>query len=327
MNFNLVKEVLEANGRIKEHIRETPLEYSPFLSQLGNCQVFLKLENWQITGSFKIRGAMNKLFSLDDIEKEKGVITASSGNHGAAFAYLVKNFGYKGKIVLPENAAQTKIESLKWYGVDLLFFGDDCVKAEGHAKKRALESGCYFISPYNDSKIIGGQGTIGIEIKNQMTARETEGKIDFILIPVGGGGLIAGIAGYLKSVENKIKIIGCQPKNSAVMFESLKAGKILDIKSEPTLSDGTAGGIEPGALTFDLCKKYVDDFFLLSEIEIREAIKLILTKHYMLIEGAAALSVAAFIKHKKMFQNKTVILIISGAKIGLKNLQSVLDVR
>jgi threonine dehydratase len=327
LSANLNKEVLEAFERIKKYIRETPLEYSPFLSQLGDCNVFLKLENLQITGSFKLRGAMNKLFSLDESEKQNRVITASSGNHAAAFAYLLKKFGYQGKIVLPENVAPTKIESLKWYGIDLLFFGDDCVKAEEYAKKQAVEKGWLFISPYNDSKIIQGQGTIGFEIKNQLRTWEKELQADCILVPVGGGGLISGIAGYLKSDTTKIEVIGCQPQNSAVMFESLKAGKILDIKSKPTISDGTAGGVENGSLTFELCQKYVDDFILLSEDEIIEAIRLILSKHYMLIEGAAALSVAAFIKHKKKFKNKSVVLVISGARIGLQNLRSVLEDR
>ena len=325
LSINLVKEVLEAFERINKFIRETPLEYSPLLSQLGDCNVFLKLENLQITGSFKLRGAMNKLFSLDEFKKQNRVITASSGNHAAAFAYLVDKFGYQGKIILPENVAPTKIESLKQYLIDLHFFGDDCVKAEEYAKKQAAENGWLFISPYNDPKIIGGQGTIGIEIKNQMRAWEKESQADCILVPVGGGGLISGIAGYLKSDTTKIEIIGCQPQNSAVMYESLKAGKILDINSKPTISDGTAGGIENRSLTFELCQKYVDDFILLSENEIIEAIRLILSKHYILIEGAAALSVAAFIKHKKRFKNKSVVLVISGARIGLQTLKSVLD--
>ncbi len=311
------KEVIEAEQRIRQYIRETPLEFSPYLSQIGNCQVYLKLENIQLTGSFKLRGAMNKYLSLRNEMINKGIITASSGNHGAAVAYLLNKFGGSGTIYLPENSSPVKIELLRLYGANLEFYGDDCIKSELMAKETALKNDQVFISPYNDLKIIGGQGTIGIELSRQID------RMDAVLVPVGGGGLISGIAGYLKSVNPDIEIIGCQPQNSAVMYESIKAGRILEMESKPTISDGTAGGIEPGSITFDICNQYVDNYLLVTEDEIKAAIRLTIEKHFLLIEGAAALSVACFIKARERFRNKNVVLILSGSKISLDKLKQI----
>jgi threonine dehydratase len=247
------RETLIAEEKIRKYIRETPVEHSLFLSQLGSCNVYLKCENLQLTGSFKLRGALNKLLSFSKEELERGLMTASSGNHGAAFAWLMKRFNLKGTIILPET-----------------------------------------IPPYNDPQIIGGQGTAGIELIKQIPG------VDCVIVPVGGGGLIAGIAGYLKSENLDIEIIGCQPENSAVMYQSIKAGKILDLESK-------------------------DDFVLLTEDEIISALKLILEKHYLLVEGAAALSVAAFIKQIARFEGKNVVLVLSGSKISLEILKKILS--
>lgn len=312
------KEVSEAERRIRQYIRETPLEYSPYLSHLGDCEVYLKLENLQLTGSFKLRGTMNKLLSLTKEEKERLVITASSGNHGAAFAYALKKLGLKGTIYLPESASAAKISTLREHGADLKFYGADCVETEAFARETARDNDLTYIPPYNDLKIIGGQGTVGIELRRQTA------KTDVVFVPVGGGGLISGIAGYLKSLDKSIEIIGCQPEHSPVMYESIKAGKIIEMESKPTLSDGSAGGIEPGSITFDICKTHVNDFILISEEEIKNAIKLILTKNFLLIEGSAALSVASFLKRKERFKKRTVILIITGSRIGLDQLKEIL---
>jgi threonine dehydratase len=245
-------------------------------------------------------------------------MTASSGNHGAAFSWALKKFGLKGSIVLPEITAPTKIDSLLLYGAEILKHGDDCIKAERFGRQAAEKQGLTYIPPYNDPRIVGGQGTIGIELMRQVP------KIDCVLVPVGGGGLIAGIAGYLKSEVQDIEIIGCQPENSAVMHESIKAGKILDLESKPTISDGSAGGIEQDSITFRMCQDLVDDFILLTEDEIINALKLILEKHHMLVEGSGVLSVAAFIKQKTRFQGKNVVLILSGSKISLDTLRQIL---
>lgn len=317
--MDVKSEVLTAEKRIREHILETPVDYSPVLSRMGNCRVFLKLENVQISGSFKLRGAVNKYLSLSTEDRNGYIVSASSGNHGAAFAYTLDKFGGKGVIYLPEIVSPTKLKALRMYQVDIKLHGDDGIKSEIFAKETALKNNQIFVSPYNDPQIIGGQGTVGIELMRQL---ET---IDAVFVPVGGGGLISGVAGYLKQIDGSISIIGCQPENSRVMYESLQAGRILDLESEPTISDGTAGGIEPGAITFDLCKKYVDDFVLATEDEIKHAIRFLLENHYLLVEGAAALQVAAFLKTIEQYAGKDVVLILSGKRIGLETLKSVLE--
>ena len=318
MAIDVKKEVLDAEKRIREHIRETPLELSPYLSQLVDAMVYLKLESNQITGSFKLRGALNKFLSLTTKQQKEEVITASSGNHAAAMAYTLHKFGGRGVIYLPENVSPAKVEALRPYGVELKFHGDDCIQSETLARETATNTDRVFISPYNDLKIIGGQGTIGIELLGRME------NLDAVLVPVGGGGLISGIAGYLKAVNQHIEIIGCQPQNSAVMHASIQAGKILELESKPTLADGTAGGLEPDAVTFDICKKFVDDFILVSESDIKNAIIFCIERHQLLIEGAAALSIAAFMKDRKRFAGKNVVLIISGKKISLEQLKKIL---
>jgi threonine dehydratase len=316
---DIEREALEAEKRIRSYVRETPVEFSSHLSKLGNCDVYLKLENIQLSGSFKFRGVTNKLLSLSQEDRKKGVVTASSGNHGTAFAQACHILDLRGTVYLPSYASPAKIEAISQFDVDLQSYGDDCgQETEVYARRVAEETGQVYISPYNDPKVIGGQGTIGIELERQLDS------IDSVFVCVGGGGLIGGIAGYLKAIDKTIQMIGCQPKNSAVMYESIKAGKIIEMESLPTLSDGSAGGIEPGAITFEVCRDYVDRFILVSEDEIKDAILFILEKHHMVIEGAAAVAVASFFKRKHQLSGKKVVLVISGAKISLETLKKIL---
>jgi len=317
--FNIADEVRAAEARIRPHIRETPLEPSPYLSRMVGGNVFLKLENLQITGSFKLRGAMNKFLSLKPEVRRRGIITASSGNHGAACVYLLNKFDCPGTIFLPENAAEVKIRSLRLYDPDLQFHGTDCIQAETQARHTARKLGKTFISPYNDYKVIAGQGTIAVEIHKSLP------HVDCVVAAVGGGGLISGISGYLKAERPAVHIIGCQPRNSCVMFESVRAGKILDLESQPSLSDATAGGIEKGSVTLDICRQYVDDFILLSEEEIRNGIRSVLEYHHLLVEGGAALTVAALSKSPGLFRDKTTVLVLSGARISLSALKTILN--
>ncbi|EHR78770.1 hypothetical protein OCC_10960 [Thermococcus litoralis DSM 5473] len=316
--IDIAKEVLEAEKRIGKHIRETPLEYSPFLSKKGDANVYLKLENFQVTGSFKIRGVLNKLLSLSEEEKRKGLVTASSGNHGVAFAYATSFLGLRGIVFLPENASPAKVQDIRQYSVEIRFYGNDVVKTEEFARKFAEKNGMIYVPPYNDPKIIGGQGTIALELERQLE------NIDVVLAPVGGGGLISGIAGYLKEKTKNIEVIGVQPENSAVMYHSIKEGKIVEMESKPTLADGTAGGVEKDSITFELCRRYVDDFVLVNENEIAKAIVLMLEKHHMLIEGAAALPVAAYLEELERFRGRNIVLVISGCRISLDTLRKVL---
>ncbi|MEM8890188.1 MAG: threonine/serine dehydratase [Bacteroidota bacterium] len=317
--MNILPDIQLANQRIDPYILRTPVEHSPYLSKMCEADVWLKLEHLQITGSFKLRGATNKVLSLSDTEKERGVITASTGNHGSAFAYIADKLNCKGSIYLPPSAAKTKVEMMRMYKVDLEFFGKDSVDAELEAKRVAEEEGRLFLSPYNDREIVAGQGTIGVELEEQVP------DLDSVLVPVGGGGLISGIAGYLKAQKPEVEVIGCQPANSAVMYESIKADEILDIESLPTLSDGTAGGMEPDSITFDMCKAWVDDYIVVSEEEIRAGLRFLLEKHYFMVEGAAALSVASLLQQKHRFKGKTVVLILCGRKLGLETLKEILS--
>ena len=317
----ILSEVLAAEGRIRSHVRETPLELSPYLSAEAEAEVYLKLESQQITGSFKLRGAMNKCLSLSKGDRSRPVVTASSGNHAVAVAYTLKEVGGTGIIYLPSTVSRAKVEALEPYGpygVELRFVGSDSVEGELEAKRVSREEGLLYISPYSDPQVIGGQGTIAVEIERQIE------RFDAVFVPVGGGGLISGIAGYFKARSPSVRIVGCQPQASRVMYESLAAGRILDIPSEPTLADGTAGGIDPDAITFPVCQRDVDEMVLVDEEEIAQAMRLAIEKHCMLIEGAAALSIASFRKTRSAYRGQTVVLVVSGKKVSLEILKTLL---
>ena len=315
---SIKKEVQLAEKRIRLHIRETILEHSLYLSQHGNANVYCKLENLQFTGSFKTRGAMNKVLSLTPEEQTRGVVTASTGNHGAAVAFSLNKLNASGIIFVPEIASPNKVEAIERLGAEVRYFGQDCVEAEAHARKYALENQMTYISPYNDLQVAAGQGTIGVELVRQLD------NIDAVFASLGGGGLISGIAGYLKPINPDVHIIGCSPENSQVMIQSVKAGKILDLPSLPTLSDGTAGGLESGAITFELCQALVDDYMTVTEDEIKESLRLFMQTHHMMIEGAAGVAIASYLKMKEQFKGKNVVIIICGANISLEILKSVL---
>ncbi|HHF7347363.1 TPA: threonine/serine dehydratase [Legionella feeleii] len=317
--FDIKNEILQAEKRIQTHVRETPLDYSVALSRMTNTNTYLKCENLQYTGSFKIRGAFNKLLSLNSSERQQGLVTASSGNHGAAVAFGLKKLHLPGMVFVPENIPSTKIENIRNYDAALEFYATDCMQTEMYARHYAEQHNMIYISPYNDPQIIAGQGTIAAELARQLDP------IDVVLVPIGGGGLIAGIAGYLKAVSAKTKIYGCLPKNSPVMAESIKAGQIIDLETRATLSDATAGGIEPDAITFELCEKLVDDYILVSEEEIKDAIITLIKTQHLLIEGAAAVALAALIKSAEQFHAKNVVVILSGGNISLEILRKLLD--
>jgi threonine dehydratase len=314
----ILSEVLAAEGRIRSHVRETPLEVSHYLSGQADAEVYLKLESHQWTGSFKLRGAMNKLLSLSREERLRPVVTASSGNHAGAVAYTLKELGGAGIIYLPSTVSRAKVEALEPYGCELRFVGSDSVEGELEAMRVAREEDLLYISPYSDPKVIGGQGTVGVEIERQLE------RFDAVFVPVGGGGLISGIAGYFKARRPSVRIVGCQPRASRVMYESLAAGRIVDAPSEPTLADGTAGGIAPDAITFPICQRDVDEMVLVSEEEIAEAMRIAIEKHSMLIEGAAALAIASFLQKRSSYRGVTVVLVVSGKRVSLDTLRKLL---
>jgi threonine dehydratase len=301
--------ILEAHARIAPHIRLTECRYSPVLSHAADAEVFLKLENQQLSGSFKLRGVMNRLLTLTPDEKGKRLVAASTGNHGAAFAHGVTQLGLEGLLFLPKTVTTKKLEAIKASGIPYELVGDDCVETENHAHAYAESNGFVWVSPYNDSAIVAGQGTIGPELFEQI-----EGP-DAVLTPVGGGGLIGGIAAYLKAVEPAIEITGCEPTASAVMAESVAAGRIVDIPSLPTLSDATAGGIEEGSITFELCRDHVDGWERVSEDEIAAAIRFLNDEENLVVEGGAVLPVAVMLRRPEALRGKKVGLVITGSKI------------
>ena len=312
-------DVLASYDRSKNYIRKTPLDHSPSLSELINGEVYLKLENIQKTGSFKFRGAISKITSLSSDQRNKGVVTASTGNHGAAVSLAMKILDVNGKIVVPKNIARNKLENIKKLGGIVEFYGKDCIESEFRAQEISKESGSAYISPYNDPDIVTGQGTIAVELDNQLN------DIDEVIVSVGGGGLISGIGGYLKQVQPKVQMVACSPKNSCVMYESLNAGRILDLPSKQTLSDGTAGGVEEGSITFDICKEIIDDFVLVTEREIASGIRTAINDDHQLIEGSAGAAIAALFKRKKTLIGKRVIIIICGGNINSTTLHKVLS--
>ena len=307
-----------AANRIKSYIRETPLDYSPLFSELSGANVYLKLENLQRTGSFKLRGAFNKLLSMTDAEREKGCVAASSGNHGAAIAYALSTLGAKGVIFVPEQTSSTKVDAIKRSGGDVRFFGTDGLDTEMHARQYATDHDMVYLSPYNDLQVIAGQGTIGVELAQQLA------RIDVVFIAVGGGGLISGVGSFLKSIHPGVRIIACQPAASDVMTQSVRAGSILELPSEPTLSDGTAGGIEAGAITFEICRDIADDYITVSEEQIAEAMRAFIDSHHMLLEGAAGVALAALQAGPELYRGKNVVVVICGANISREALKRVL---
>lgn len=318
--MDVFRQIEQAAQRIKSHILHTPLIYSPYLSSLNNSRVYLKMESEQYTGSFKARGSLNKLIWLKEQKDDFFPVAASTGNHGLGFARALALLDLRGSVYLPKTAASSKVEAIKAYGAEIEFYGDDPYKTELHAKRIAQENDSWvYVSPYNDPQIIAGQGTIGMEILEDLEFP------DQIMATVGGGGLISGIGTYLKKRSPKTKIIGCQPENSPEMSVSVKAGSYRAIQSKPTLSDGSAGGFERESITFELCKNLVDEFILVSEEEIRQAIRLMIDKHSKLVEGAAAVAVAGFIKNAERFENQTTVIVVCGANISKETLKSILE--
>ena len=316
--MDITKGVTQAEKRIRPHIRETILDYSTYYSKLTGANVYFKLENLQHTGSFKVRGAMNKVLSLTPAERARGVVAASTGNHGAATAFSLGKFDASGIVFVPRDASAGKVETIERLGAEVRYHGDDGAVTEAHARQYAWDNRLVYISPYNDSQVIGGQGTIGVELDKQLD------QIDMVFAALGGGGLICGTAGYLKSTQPHARFIGCSPVNSQVMIESVKAGRILDLPSLPTLSDGTAGGVEPDSITFDLCRDLVDEYEAVTESEIKKSLRQYLQTHHMLIEGSAAVALAACVKHGDRLAGKNVVVILCGANISLETLREVL---
>jgi threonine dehydratase len=310
--MNDVLKIKEAYARIKPHIHRTNLIKSTSLSKAVDGDVYLKLENEQYTGSFKARGSLNKLLVLTDLQKNKGVVTASTGNHGLGFSRACAITKLAGIVFLPQNAAQAKVKKLRDYPVTLKFVTGNSLQTELAAREYAESKGMTWVSPYNDYDVLHGQGTIACELLEQTTS------IDALFATVGGGGLISGIASYLKEQSPQTIVYGCQPALSPEMSLSVEAGKVIGMDENlPTLSDGSAGGIEDDTITLSYCQRFIDEFVLITEEEIKDAIKRVAADHNKIIEGAAGVSVASVLKKKDQLKGKTSVVIICGGNISL----------
>ena len=317
--LNIFQEVQEAEQRIRSFVLTTPLVQATSLGTSSRSDVVLKLENLQHTGSFKVRGAFNSLISLPDQKCRKGIVTASSGNHGLAMAFALDKLGLPGTIFLPENVAPVKYARLQKYDVQVKLIQGDGMQVEAAAIDHAKQYEQSYISPYNDARVIGGQGTIGLELHQQQP------HINCVFVAVGGGGMISGIAGYLKEVNPGISIIGCEPQNSRAMSESVKAGRIVEVDVIETLSDGTAGGIESDSITFEPCSQLVDEWVSVSESEIVAGMRWIFEHHGLKVEGAAGVVIAAYLKQARQLTGSHTALVMCGGNIDRDRFKALLN--
>ncbi len=307
---DLAQQVAQAAERIRPAVTETPIDPVPDLAPDAAVELFFKLENLQQTGSFKLRGASNKILSLSSAEATAGVIAASNGNHGLGVAAAARRAGISAEVYVSSHVSPSKAKRIEEYGALIQRAGDDPLEAELAARAAAAEQGKVFISPYNDLQVMAGQGTIAVELLRQLPS------IDALFVAVGGGGLIGGIGAYMKHASPETEIVGCWPENSPVLHESIKAGRIVDFPEQPTLSESTAGGLEPDSVTLPVCASVIDRSILVSEDEILKAMQKVRALRGWIIEGAAAVAVAAFLKEAQHYRGKRVVVVICGANVS-----------
>jgi len=312
----LAIQVTQAAERIRPVVVETPVERIEGMVPNIGTELFFKLENLQKTGSFKLRGASNKILSLSPDQAAQGVIAASNGNHGLGVAAAAKRAGITAEVYVSKHVSPSKARRIEEYGAHIKRVGIDPLEAELAARSAASEQGKVFISPYNDLQVMAGQGTLAVELLRQLPP------LDAVFVAVGGGGLIGGIGAYIKSASPQTAVVGCWPENSPVLYESIKAGHILDVAEKPTLSESTAGGLEPGSVTLEICSHVIDTSILVSETEILDAMRKVRALKGWVIEGAAAVAVAAFVKNAESYRGKRVAVVICGANVSEKVLSA-----
>ncbi len=313
-----LEHVYTARQRIQSLVRKTTLEKSPWLTTFLGTNTFLKLENQQVTGSFKIRGATNKLLSLSDDEKTRGVITVSSGNHGRAVSYVAGKLGICAVICLSEAVPENKVQAIQELGVETVVAGKTYDDSAEHAATLQEQRGLTMVHPFDDPFVIAGQGTIGVELIEDLP------HIDTAIVPLSGGGLLGGIALALKSLKPSIHVVGVSMERGPAMVESLKAGRVVDVIEEPTLADALAGGIGlDNRFTFRLIQEYVDETVLVSEEEISAAMTFALEKHHLVVEGGGAVGIASLLYSKIGQMGKNVAVVISGGNADLPALLEV----
>lgn len=311
------KEVLErAKANLKPIIKETPLIYSDFFSNEYGCNIYIKPENLQKTGSFKLRGAFNKISNLSEAERKAGIICSSAGNHAQGVALSAQTKGLNSIIVMPNVTPLIKVDATKAYGSEVVLHGDVYDEAYRHAQALSEHKGYTFVHPFDDYDVLCGQGTIGLEILEELD------NVDEILVPIGGGGLISGIALAVKTLKPSVKVIGVVPVGAMSMKISIEEGQISRLASVKTLADGVAVR-QPGELTFAIAKRYVDEIITVSEKDIMEAVLLLIEKQKLIAEPSGAIPLAGVRKRAKT--GKNIVCVVSGGNIDVVTISSIIN--
>jgi threonine dehydratase len=309
-------DVYLAQERLQGVIKKTELIESQVFSIECENRVFIKPENLQVTGAFKIRGAYNKLSKLSDMEKSRGVIAASAGNHAQGIGYAAQLLGIKATLVMPAATPIIKVEATKNYGVEVVLYGENYDEAYKRARELEVEHNYVFVHPFDDVDVMIGQGTLALEIIKELE------DVDEIVVPIGGGGLISGVALAAKMLKPTIRIIGVEPEGACCIKESLVQNKVIELEKVDTIADGTAVK-KPGDLTFEVIKKIVDDVVTVSDFDILEAILLLMEKHKLIVEGAGALSLAGL--KKLQSKNKKIVCLVSGGNIDISTISAIIN--
>lgn len=307
----LIEAIKQAHEALRPGVPVSPLELSGTLSRTLGCSVLLKNEHLQPTGSFKIRGASNKIRILSEEARRKGVTTASSGNHGQAVALAGSKTGVPVTVYVAATASPTKLAAIRALGAELVVVNGPPIEAELLARRHAQEQGKVYISPYNDLDVVAGQGTMGMEMFEQAP------DLDAVFISVGGGGLISGVGTALANLSPRTKVVGVWPQNSPCMLRAMEAGKIIDVEEQDTLSDGTAGAVEPGSVTFPICCEVISETVTVTEAEIARAMRMIADAEHWIVEGSAGVALAGLAKRAEAFRGQKVAVVLCGRNIAL----------
>ena len=314
-----LKKIYEAKERIKDIVVDTPFSVAPYLSDVSGCEVYLKKENLQITGAFKIRGAYNKIASLNDKQRECGVIAASAGNHAQGVALSASKFGIKAVIVMPDSTPLTKVDGVKHFGAEVILYGANYDEAYAYALEYAKEHSLTFVHPFEDDEVIAGQGTVGLEILQKCE------ELDAVVVPVGGGGLIAGISTAVKSINPNIEVIGVSALGAPAFKNSFDLKKPIDSTSVRTIADGIAVR-DTSEITLSYAIKNVDKIISVDDEEIASAILYLLEKQKLVVEGAGAVGVAALLHHElEHLKNKKVAVVLSGGNMDVTLLSVIIE--